>query len=234
MDLLLAYAAVISKIQQVSASSARSLLDKLEKMHLLQEPGQDVELLGSKVIEKTRGIQGSGLVPTDFASILAACFIDSDLLAFKLGALSFFDAVTDNSTTINWEEIVRQLKQRKYHSLLGQILWDSQKCKPPDTPVFLDGLQASINKLEAQVTASGVKPPPGAGGTLCCYTCWTSQLNIITHHLDTIKQKGTESWRGVPTDMPPYDEEDTAAVIHKGLAIPRMMRRADSPRFVSV
>jgi hypothetical protein len=165
------YAAVISKIQQVSASSVRSLVDKLKKMHLLQEPGQDVEIFGSRVIEMTRRIQGSGLAPTDLTSIVASCFIDCDVLAFKLKALSFFDLVDDDATAMTWEDIVRQLKQ-KYRSLLGQELWDPQKkMKPADTSV-LDGLQASINKLAAQVTAGTVKPPPSSGGrTLRCYDC---------------------------------------------------------------
>jgi hypothetical protein len=51
------------------------------------------------------------------------------------------------------------------------------------------------------------------------------QLNVIAHHLDAIKNKRTESWPGLPTDMPPLEDEDIAAAIHKGLAIPRMTRR---------
>jgi hypothetical protein len=51
------------------------------------------------------------------------------------------------------------------------------------------------------------------------------QLNVIAHHLDAIKQERTESWPGLPTDMPPLDDEDIDAAIHKGLAIPRMTRR---------
>jgi hypothetical protein len=46
------------------------------------------------------------------------------------------------------------------------------------------------------------------------------QLNVIAHHLDAIKTKQTKSWPGLPTDMPPFDEDDIAAAIHKGLAIP--------------
>ena len=69
-------AAVISMIQQVSASSVRSLAKKLKKSCLLQEPGQDVELFGSKAVEITRHAQGSGLAPTDFNSFVAGCFID--------------------------------------------------------------------------------------------------------------------------------------------------------------
>jgi hypothetical protein len=100
-------AAVICEIQQGSASSVQSLVDKLKKMHLFQEPGQDVEIFGSiKVIELTRHTQGSGLAPTDLTSIVAGCFVDNDALAFKLEALDFFNAVDDKSAAMTWEEIV--------------------------------------------------------------------------------------------------------------------------------
>ena len=51
------------------------------------------------------------------------------------------------------------------------------------------------------------------------------QLNVIAHHLDAIKQQRVESWPGLPTDMPPLEDEDIDAAISKGLAIPRMTRR---------
>ena len=87
----LTYAAVISKIQQVSASAVRSLVTQLKTMHLLAEPGQDVELFGSKIIDLTRRIEGSGRAPSDLTSIVAACFIDGDVLPFKIKALGLHD-----------------------------------------------------------------------------------------------------------------------------------------------
>ena len=73
------YASVISKIQQVSASAVRSLVTQLKTMHLLAEPGQDVELFGSKIIDLTRRIEGSGRAPSDLTYIVAACFIDGEM-----------------------------------------------------------------------------------------------------------------------------------------------------------
>jgi hypothetical protein len=48
------------------------------------------------------------------------------------------------------------------------------------------------------------------------------QLNVIAHHLDAIKHNRKDSWPGLPTDMPPLEEEDIIAAIHKGLALPRL------------
>jgi hypothetical protein len=146
----LTYAAVIAKIQQVSASAVQSLVEKLKGMHLLQEPGQDVKLFGSKVIEMTHHIQGSGAALLDLTSIVAGCFIDCDVLGFKLKALSFFDLVDDDPNAMNWEEIVRKLKQ-KYRNLVGQDLWEPQKAQSKKADSVLDGLQAVIKKFTAQV-----------------------------------------------------------------------------------
>ncbi len=189
------YAAVISKIQQVSASSVRALVDNLKKMHLLQEPGQDVEAFGSKIIEMTRRITGSGLAPTDLTSIVAGCFIDCDVLAFKLKALSFFDAVDDNAASMTWEEIVRQLKA-KYRSLLGQDFWEPQKrLKTADTST-LDGLHAAINKLSAQVSSGappGKKGPPSGTRTVTCYDCGKPG-----HVRNDCPNKGTPASKSTP------------------------------------
>jgi hypothetical protein len=57
----------------------------------------------------------------------------------------------------------------------------------------------------------------------CPNSTW--KLNFIAHHLDAIKQQRAESWPGLPTDMPPLNDEDVEAATHKGLIIPRTTRR---------
>ncbi len=173
----LTYAAVISKIQQVSASAVRSLVTQLKTMHLLAEPGQDVELFGSKIIDLTRRIEGSGRAPSDLTSIVAACFIDGDVLPFKIKALGLHDQVDSDPNCMPWAQIVRELKE-KYRNLLAQDLWDPQKAKSPEAPSVLNGLQASINKLAAQMDAAGAggnpgrgNGPPCGGRTVRCYDC---------------------------------------------------------------
>ena len=46
------YAAVISKIQQVSSSAICNLVNELRDMYLIKEPGIDVNTLGSQGIKK--------------------------------------------------------------------------------------------------------------------------------------------------------------------------------------
>jgi hypothetical protein len=162
----IAYAAVVGKIQQVSASSVRSLVTKLKVMNLIKEPGQNVETFGTKVTEMTRRITGSGSSPLDLTSIVASTFLECDVLAFKMKALSIHDLVDNNPTAMGWEEIVRVLKA-KYVSLEGRDLWTPTANTTPAESV-LDGLHAAINKLTAQVEGG---PRSSGQSSLQCWTC---------------------------------------------------------------
>jgi hypothetical protein len=65
--------------------------------------------------------------------------------------------------------------------------------KPADTSV-LDGMQASINKLAAQVSAGIVKSPPGDGGrSLRCYDCGQPG-----HVRNDCPNKGTSASKSFP------------------------------------
>jgi hypothetical protein len=89
------FAAVIAKIQQASSSSVRTMVNILKKPSLIKEPGQDVEAFGSKVIELARRIDGSGLAPLDLSSIVAGCFLEYDVMLFKLTVLTLHNQVDD-------------------------------------------------------------------------------------------------------------------------------------------
>jgi hypothetical protein len=124
------YAAVIAKIQQVSASAVRTMVKNLKQMSLIKEPGQEVEVFGSKIVEMVvHRITGSGSAPSVLTSIVAECFVECDVLAFKLKALSFHDIVDDDPKKMPWDEIIRKLKA-KYQSLLGSGLWDGSLRNP--------------------------------------------------------------------------------------------------------
>jgi hypothetical protein len=163
------YTAVIAKIQQVSASAVRTMVNTLKQMSLIKEPGQDVETFGSKIVEMARRITGSGSAPSDLTSIVAGCFVECDVLAFKLKALQFADLVDTDPKQMSWEEIVRQLKA-KYLSLLGSGVWEPQKSQTNRAEEsVLDGLHAAINKLSAQVEGGGGQG--GGQGHIRCRTC---------------------------------------------------------------
>jgi hypothetical protein len=165
------FTAVISKIQQVSASSTRTMVDKLRKMNLKDEPGQHVDNFGSKVIELCKRIAGTGFGPKDLNSIVAGCFLDCDVQLFQLTALNLHNQVDDNPNSIDWETIVRRLKT-KFTSPEGMELWEplkNQEAKKEAESSVLDGLVASINKLTAQADRS--RGGGGGGGPTTCWIC---------------------------------------------------------------
>ena len=92
------YAAVISKIHQVSLSAICNLVDDLSKISLIKEPGQDVKAFGSQVIEKTFRIVGYGSALRDITSIGFQFFVECNVLAFKLKSLQSYDIVYDDPT----------------------------------------------------------------------------------------------------------------------------------------
>ena len=67
-------------------------------MSLIKEPGQYSKAFGSQVTEKTHRIVGYGSAPIEIAYIVAQCFIECNVLSFKLKSLQFYDIVDDNTT----------------------------------------------------------------------------------------------------------------------------------------
>jgi hypothetical protein len=133
----------MSKIQQVSASSIRSkLVDDPKKLELINEPGQNVEDFGNKVIELTRHIAGSGFAPDDLTSIVAGCFTSCDELGFQLTSWKHQELVDKNPSAMKWEDIVSGSKER-CHSLCSAELWSPKLPEPKTAEAStLDGLSA--------------------------------------------------------------------------------------------
>jgi hypothetical protein len=103
-------------------------------------------------------------------------------------------------------------------------------CSINDIPInSMEDIRSMIRdqrqKWKTHITIQMSKPLAPAMNDQGVPQLHLDQLNVIAHHLDAIKQDRTESWTGLPTDMPPLDEEDIAAAINKGMAIPRMTRR---------
>lgn len=131
------------------------MVDNLKKLNLIKEPGQVIKVFGSRVIEMARRISSSRSAPPNLTAIAAGCFIECDVLPFKLKALGFFDKVDDEPNAMSWDEIVRKLKS-KYRSLLDMGLWEPQKSQVKiEESSMLDRLHAAINKLTAQVAGEG-------------------------------------------------------------------------------
>jgi hypothetical protein len=161
-----AFSTVVNKLQQVSSTAVRALVNEIKNISLLKEPGQDVEIFGGRAVELCRRISGTGLAPTNLVVLAAATFLECTVLAFKLKAIKVHDEVNDNSRAMTWDTVIRTLKT-KYQSLKGQGLWTPQlTSKKKDDE--LSGLHFAISKLSAQVGGDG---PNNGGGGPRCYGC---------------------------------------------------------------
>jgi hypothetical protein len=138
--------AIVRKQQQVNSSSVRALVVTLSKMRLNDEPGQDVESFGNKVIEMSRRIEGTGSAPSDLSVLVATTFLNSEVLTFQLKASALHDKTDDDPSSVTPDEIVRVLKQ-KYRSLLSQGLWTPADGKQKDLEAEVAGLKAALYKL---------------------------------------------------------------------------------------
>lgn len=81
----------------------------------------------------------------------------------------------------------------------------------PATPLHHQGPMSPTTR---SIHGRSWEPPITFGPTQC-----------DPHHLNAIRQRRTKSWPGLPTDMPPLDDNNVQAATFKaGLATPRMTR----------
>ena len=112
-DGLLVFAHIVSKLQQVSASAIRSLVQKLEAKPLALVPGHDMETLSNKLNELCRKMKGAGILPPNLASLVARTLLQTDVLEFNVEASTIHNSLDRDITAMLWQEVITQNK-RKY------------------------------------------------------------------------------------------------------------------------
>ena len=157
-----AFAAVVYKLQEVNLDAVCLLIEEIQALKLINEPGQDVNIFGGQVIELCRRISSTGFAPDDIGVLAATCFLKCDVLAFKLKSIWIhYQADINKRVAMGWYKVVR-FKKKKYLALSGQKLWTPQTQKPKDDS--LSGLHAKLNNLTpfAPVFSTPMQPsmPP--------------------------------------------------------------------------
>lgn len=138
--------AIMNKVQHSSASASRALVKKLEQMKLNKESGMNVETFATKITELVRRIEGcdASSIPQDLSSVVATCFLDTDVDEFKLAASTIFNKVDVNPSCMTWRQIIHELKT-KYRSLDGLGRWPHKHKKNPADEIT--ALKGTLNKL---------------------------------------------------------------------------------------
>ena len=101
--------AIMSKVQHSSASASRALMKKLEGMKLNKESGMNVETFATRITKLVRRIEGCDArsIPQDLSTVVATCFLDTDVDEFKLTASSIFNKVDLDPSCMTWRQIIQ-------------------------------------------------------------------------------------------------------------------------------
>ena len=121
-------------------------MKKLEGMKLNKESGMNVETFATRITELVRRIEGcdASSIPQDLSTVVATCFLDTDVDEFKLTASSIFNKVDLDPSCMTWRQIIQELKT-KYRSLDGLGRWPHKTKKNPADEIA--ALKGSLNKL---------------------------------------------------------------------------------------
>ena len=200
-----AFTAIINKQQQVNASSVRSLIDKLGKLKLIEEPGQDVNAFGDKVTDLCRRIVGTGSPPADLTSIVAARFLGADVLSFNMKAITMHDLADENRDAITWEAIILKLKN-KYILLESQGLWTPKRTKQENSVNEFAAMTAAINSLTTKVSTMS----SGESGIIC-HHC--QKPGHIKPNCPDLKQAATQKKENAWKTVAPAEGEPETKVV---------------------
>jgi hypothetical protein len=150
----LVLAAIIAEYQFNGASAARLLVAEVVGLKLPNIPGEDVTVLAAKINDYGRriaGIERNG-IPSDFAAIVAACFMDSQSLNFNICVAGLYKEA--QARRITWEQVVAEAEDT-YRNLVTQNLWVAAKANKE-----VAALMAENAALRSQLQAKSPVPAP--------------------------------------------------------------------------
>ena len=165
--------AIMRRFQHSSASASRALIANLQTMKLNKEPSMNLDTFSTKLTELIRRIEGcdSTSIPADLSTLVAQCFLDTDVDEFKLCASHIFNQVDLNPSAMTWRGIITDLKV-KYRSLVGLDCWPHKNKK--SNADEMAAMKGTINKLTQQIASMKTNDNKGGKKDLSnveCFNC---------------------------------------------------------------
>jgi hypothetical protein len=114
---------IVSRIQSSSASSWRAMVDALKAMRLSQEPGQNVDTFSDKISSYCRQLEGANKLPEDITVLLAECYMDCTVEAFKIQFLTLFNLCDADPQCTVWHDVVSTATS-SFRRLDGRHAWN--------------------------------------------------------------------------------------------------------------
>ena len=156
------FPAVVSRMQHVSASASRALVQQLQGLKLTKEWEMNVDTFSRKLLDMVDRISGCDekSIPSDLSVIVAQCFLGTGIDEFALEVTQVFNQVDKNPGSMNARAIVTTLKT-KYRSLDGRNLWPHKKKQGTDD---LTAMKGTINKLQQTIQTLQTNSANAGGG----------------------------------------------------------------------
>ena len=168
------FAAIIALHTVINHSTQRLYIAQLQKLKLIKEPGEDVNLFSDKVLSIARHLGGlSGSPIPDLHTLIYQCYEGSSTPTFASTVTNLLaDCFKLVPTAENWENNVAYLKQL-YRDLVTRSCWialKTMKEKPDGTAA-----KASVKSLKAEIKRLKKSGNDSGGGnsskTYICYWC---------------------------------------------------------------
>ena len=202
---------ILSMLSSGSASVARTLVNKLQKLKLEEQPQEDVEAFCAIITELCRRIEASGHIPEDLALIVAGLFLSTSVSLFRSHAERLYNTLDENPASSTWEDIL-VVHSNKYTTLLANDKWPPTNVNPAADA--LSAMTARIAKLEKVTTPTS--------STVICHHC--KQPGHIRPNCPQLKPAVTPTAPRAPASstwrrVPPADGEPHVKTLPDGRVV---------------
>ena len=143
----LVFVFILNKVQQMTSDALRDMVNDLEKLNLLKEPGQNVETFSEKVADIAKRIdQGITYKPPDLPALVAEKYTNCEVTEFQMTAISVYNEVRRAPSNFHYQDIIDDHVEQ-YVYLVGAKKWTPlKKGKGKTDEVY--ALKAQIKALE--------------------------------------------------------------------------------------
>ena len=200
------FGAVIRKKQYLNASSVRKMVDQLQGMKLISEPGQNVNTFANKILELANRIEGSGGAPADLALIVAGTFLGGTVQAFELKVLGLHDRLDEDPACLDIKTMVKRL-QSKYDSLVTLDMWTPKNDRKANEDNELAALTATVSNLVQKLTTRSDQP----GNTSEVIEADAQQTNNASGGGGTT----TKSWKRIAPKQGETESKTLEGILYK-------------------
>ena len=95
----------------VAVSLQRELIEKLQKMYLVKEPGENIPSFKLKILELCESIESSGPPPADLNLLVMKAYINSQVPMFSQTMGQLFLEIKVDPSRYHWQDILCKNQQ---------------------------------------------------------------------------------------------------------------------------